>query len=278
MWFPIALLSGTFYTISNLLTRHLLKGNRDAWAFSFFFSFIGALTALPFAIQSQSLPNSLWPWVLLTIIGLLIVIQNYLNFTSSNFIEASLSGSISKFRILWVFLLGLLFSQEILTMNKTIGIICTIGAGLLIIGAIPKSYSLKGSLYALCATIVYAIVILLYKPLFSVMSSNTLTFFIFLIPAILNILIMPDSIQRIQKYISKNPRVIIITSVIGGCANLSMNYALSLGESSKVLVIIEAFLVVVLVGEHFIMKERSFLWQKIIAVLLATSGAILMSI
>jgi drug/metabolite transporter (DMT)-like permease len=278
MWFSIALISGSLYTISSLLTRYLLKGNKDSWAFSFFFSAIGALTALPFAMQSISLPKEIWPWFLLIFIGFLIVTQNYLSFSASNYIEASISGAITKFRILWVFILGLIFSQELLTINKTIGIICTLGAGLLIIGTIPKSHSWKGSMFAITATVVYAIVILLYKPLFTIISSNVLTFFIFFIPAVLNLLLMPNSIPRIKKYMKTNPRIIILTCIVGGLANLTMNYALSIGESSKVLVIIESFLVMVLCGEQLFLKEKSYVWQKIAAVFLATAGAIMMRI
>jgi uncharacterized membrane protein len=54
-----------------------------------------------------------------------------------------------------------------------------------------------------------------------------------------------------------------------------MNYALSLGEASKTLVIIESFLVVTLIGEHLFLKERDSLSVKIIAVILATLGAVL---
>ncbi|MCX6816821.1 MAG: hypothetical protein NTZ93_03080 [Candidatus Beckwithbacteria bacterium] len=47
MWLIWALISGLFYTGDNLITRYILKGNKDAWAFSFYFSFIGALVSLP---------------------------------------------------------------------------------------------------------------------------------------------------------------------------------------------------------------------------------------
>jgi len=54
-----------------------------------------------------------------------------------------------------------------------------------------------------------------------------------------------------------------------------MNQGLSLGEASRVLVLIESFLVVTLVGEHLFLKEREHLNTKIIAVVAATIGAVL---
>ena len=54
-----------------------------------------------------------------------------------------------------------------------------------------------------------------------------------------------------------------------------MNYSLSAGDATKTLVIIEAFLVVALVGEHLIFKEKEHFMIKALAVVLAVTGAIL---
>jgi uncharacterized membrane protein len=134
---------------------------------------------------------------------------------------------------------------------------------------------LKGVGYALCSTIFYAIVIGFYKILFTSFNSQSLTFFIFLIPAVMNLIIMPDSIKRILMLMKEQGRFVVMACVFGGFANLAMNQSLAIGEASKVLVIIESFLIVTLVGEHVILKERNQLVIKIIAVILATSGAIL---
>jgi drug/metabolite transporter (DMT)-like permease len=276
MWFFYALLSGIFYTISNLVSRHVLKGAKDAWAFSFFFSFFGALASIPFMIASPKYAHSVGLWIVMILVGILIVSQNLLNFKSTNYLEASLQGAVSKIRLVWVLLLGIILLGESFTLYKAIGTIFTVIAGVLIVWRnikIPKSA--RGVLFAFSATFFYATVIMLYKYLFRDFNSQTLTFFIFFIPAIINIIIMPHSITRIKNLWQQNRKAVTMACIAGGLANLAMNQALAIGEASKVLVMIESFLVIVLVGEHLFLKERKDMAVKIVSVLLATAGAIL---
>lgn len=274
-WTLFALLSGSFYTIQSLLTRYLLRGDRDAWAFSFYFSFVGALTSLPFLLFDPSFSYKISAWLILGLVGLLIVLQNYLAFKSTNYLEASVQGSINKFRLLWVLLIGVAFLGESLSLIKVVGTALTIFAGLIIYFKKTKVESQKGFAFALSATFFYAIVIGLYKILFQEFNSPTLTFFIFAIPAICNVLFMPNAIKRITLMAKQQGKEVFVATFFGGLANLAMNHALSIGEASKVLVIIEAFLLIVLVGEHFLLKEKEDMLKKVISVVLATIGAIL---
>jgi drug/metabolite transporter (DMT)-like permease len=275
MWIWLAVLSGIFYTISGLVTRHILKGNKDAWAFSFYFSFIGAITSLPFMMVKPNYPSDLIPWLILIGVAVLIVIQNLLNFKSSNTLEASILGSVLKLRLVWVLLIGIFLLHESMTLTKIIGTIITFIAGLIIVAKFKSSSSFKGIGYAISSTIFYAIVIGLYKILFQSFNSQTLTFFIFLFPSIINLIIMPHSIARIIRIFHENGLYVIIACLFGGFANLAMNQALAIGEASRVLVIIESFLILTLVGENLVLKESHNLFIKIIAVVLATSGAVL---
>jgi drug/metabolite transporter (DMT)-like permease len=275
MWIWFAVLSGLFYTVSGLVTRRILKGNQDAWAFSFYFSFFGALTSIPFVLTNPKYPLWSWSWLVLIMVAVLIVIQNLLNFKSSNTLEASVQGSVIKLRLVWVMLIGIFIINESLTMYKIIGTLLTFIAGLFIIAKFKSGVSFKGVGYALASTVFYATVIGLYKVLFTSFNSQTLTFFIFLFPAIINMVIMPHSLDRIIRLYKNNGYLVIFGCILGGLANLSMNYSLSIGEASKVLVIIESFLILTLVGEHIWLKERNNLSIKLIAVILATGGAIL---
>ncbi|MCR4329348.1 MAG: DMT family transporter [Candidatus Roizmanbacteria bacterium] len=128
------------------------------------------------------------------------------------------------------------------------------------------------------STIFYAIVIILYKYLFQTFNSQSLTFFIFLFPMLINLLVMPNSINRIVTLAKTDGKFVFIACALGGFANLAMNYALSIGEVSRVLVIIESFLIVTLVGEHLVLKEKKNLAIKLVAVILAIMGAVLIRI
>ncbi len=276
MWLLFALVAGALYTGQGLIARHVLRGQKDAWAFSFYFSLIGAIVSLPFMLASPKIPLSWQPWALTLIVGLLIVGQNLLSFKSSNYLEASLSGSITKFRLVWVFVLSVLVLHSGFSWQKLIGTLLAVGAGLVIIHRFKRPKSFTGVALAFSATIFYAVVIILYKYLFASFNPVSLTFFVtFLPPIVLNLILMPHAFARIKKIFKEDGRAVTIACGLGALANLALNQGLSLNEASSVLVINEAFLVVTLAGEHFFLKEKEQLWVKVAAVLLATAGAVL---
>lgn len=275
MWLTFAFISGFFYTVLGLLTRYILKGNRDAWAFSFYFSFVGALTAIPFLLHDLKLSSNLTSWGLIILVGILIVLQNYLSFKSANYIEASVQGSIVKFRLFWVLLISVLFFGESFSFLKILGTVFTVMAGIIIYFKSEKIDSKIGLMLAFSSTIVYAVIIGLYKLLFAEFNSVTLTFLIFAIPATINLIIMPNSINRIKHMAKVQGKIVFVATFFGGLANLAMNHALSIGEASRVLVIIESFLIILLIGEYFFLKEKSSFIKKLFAVALATLGAVL---
>lgn len=275
MWLGWALISGLLYTGQNLITRYILKGNKDSWAFSFYFSFIGALVSLPFILNHYQVSNHLNQWGLIFLVGLLIVGHNWLNFKSSNYLEASVNGAILKLRLAWVFIFSLIFLKESFSLTKLAGTVLAILAGVIIIRGIKRPNSLTGTLLAIASTMVYATVIMLYKILFQDFNAVTLTFFIFLIPAVFNLLIMPQAFLRIKKLFKTDGKAVILACGLGGLANLAMNQGLAGTEPTKVLVIIESFLVLTLVGEHIWFKEKEYLPVKLGAVIAATLGAIL---
>ena len=274
MWLIWALISGLFYTGNSLITRYILKGSKDAWAFSFYFSFIGMLVSLPWIIAHFQGAKSLSMWGLILFAGLLVVGHNFLNFKSSNYLEASISGAVLKVRLAWVLIFSIIFFKEIFSLMKLVGTGLAILAGIIIIRGINRPKSLTGILLALSSTIVYATVIMLYKILFRDFNAVTLTFFIFLIPSIANLVIMPQAFARVKKLFKTDGKAVVLACILSGLANLAMNQGLSGAEATKVLVIIESFLVLALVGEHIFLKEKEYLGVKVAAVICATLGAI----
>jgi len=279
MWSMFAVLSGSFYTLQGLITRHVLKGNKkDVWAFSFYFSAVGSLIAFPFFLTNFKVAHTWSYWILMMIVGLLIVAQNLLNFKSANHLPASVGGAMTKFRLVWILILGVIILKEALTWQKTFGTVLAVLAGIIILNKAKKIGSVQGLILVFASTIFYAVVIILYKYLFQVFNSQSLTFFIFLIPMLINLLIMPNSINRIVTLAKTDGKFVFLACALGGFANLAMNYALSIGEASRVLVIIESFLIITLVGEHLVLKEKKHLAIKLIAVILAIMGAVLIRI
>jgi drug/metabolite transporter (DMT)-like permease len=163
-------------------------------------------------------------------------------------------------------------------MTKILGTVLTILAGLIIVKGLKSKANAKGVLMAFSATLVYATVIILYKFLFKDFNSQSLTFFIFAIPSIINIVIMPNGLKRVVTLAKVDGMNVFLACLLGAFANLAMNHALSLGEVSRVNVTIESFLIATLIGESLILKEKDNMTTKIVAVFMSIIGAVLLRI
>lgn len=279
MWLFYSLLAGVFFTGQSLMSRHVMRNHQDAWAFSLYFSLVGTVISLPFALTHMTIPHSIGPWLIALVVGLLIVGNNLLYFQASKYIEMSLIGAISKFRLVWVFIFSLLVLGDHFSWQKLLGTLLAVGAGLVIIHKFRRPKSLLGVGLIFAETLTSASIVIGLKYLMPHFTAASVTFIVaFLIPSILNLSIMPHSLRRARNTYKVQGKAIIAACALGGFANLAFNQGLALGDAPSVLVINEAFLVVTLVGEHIMLKEREHTWAKIAAVALAIGGAILIQL
>lgn len=279
MWLLFALLSGFFYTGLNLFQRHILKGNdSDPFAHSFFFSLVSMIVVAPFMLYNPQFATDLFSWLLVLVMGVFVAVQNFLSFSGTKFASLSIVGTIAKLRIIWVFLLGLLLAYEIWSPYKGLGILLTVIGGIIMVLRFNQKAEFKGILFAFFATFFYAAVIIIYTPLLQSFNVVTLTFLLFAVPTVINLFAMKNVVSRIQTSYKRESWKLIVVGFLSGLANLTIIAAINLGEASRVLVITEAFFILVLLGEHFILKEKTGVVRKSVAASFATIGAILMRI
>jgi len=276
MWLLFSLLAGAFYTGESLIQRFLMRQQKDAWAFAFFYSLVGTIVAFPFMIASPKVPSQPHVWLLVLLMGSLIVFNNLLIFRSSNFIEASLTGALLKLRLVWIFILSALFVGSAFSWSKLLGTIFTIAAGFIIVHAFNKPKSAKGIYLVLGATFFNASVIVLSKYLLGSFNAGSLTFFASYLPVTIMIFVItPHAVRRITKMFHEDKWTVAAACTLGALTNLAINAALSLHDATSVIVINEIFLVLVLVGEHVLLKEKEKAWVKLASVCLAIIGAVL---
>lgn len=279
MWFLFSGLAGILYTAEGLLQRHFLRQQKDAWAFSFFYSLVGTIVSLPFMLANPQLPSTPLPWVMAVVVGLLIVGNNLLLFKAANHIEASLSGTLLKLKFVWIFVLSMWLLGYAFTLPKFVGVILTIAAGLILVRHFKKPESSYGITLVILATIFNALVIIASKYLLDYFNAPSLTFFATFLPAlILNFILMPRAVHRIRSMFKVDWKVVFGICAVGALANLALNTALSLHEPTGVIVVSEVFLVMVLAGEHLFLKEKKYLWVKLASIVLAILGAILIQL
>lgn len=279
MWLLFAITSGFFFAALNLVERHLLKDkDSDPFAFSFFFSFTSTLFLLPVVLYQPQFSTELKPWLLVVALSLLIAVGNLLSFTSIKYVSASIVGTISKFKIVWVLLLGLWFAYEVWSPYKGLGVLLTLIAGIILIGKFGGDMNLKGVVLAFLSTFFGAVAIVIYTPLLKDFNVFTLTFLVFAVPAVINFFMMKKSVLRIRKKFKKDSWKLFLIGFIAVLANLTIISAINFAEASRVLVVVEALFILVLLGEHFLLKEKTQIMRKGLAAVIATIGAILMRI
>jgi drug/metabolite transporter (DMT)-like permease len=279
MWLLLAALTGVLYTCEGLLQRFFLRSQKDAWAFSFFYSLVGTVISFPFMLSDPKVPTTLAPWLLAMLIGIIIVGHNLLIFKASNHLEISLIGALTKLRLVWVFGLGMVFLGVSFSFASLFGTILTMLAGLVIIHKFKRPTSSYAIYLVLVATVLNASIIILSKYLLDSFNAVSLTFFATFLPAtIFNFILMPNAASRITKIFKDDWRIVLLTCGLGSLANLALNQALSLNDANSVIVISEVFLILTLVGEHILLKEKDQPWVKFASILLAIGGAILIQL
>ena len=279
MWLLFAVLSGVFFTAENLLQRFHLKKQKDTWTFAFYFSLIGTIISFPFMLAAPKTPSNPAIWAMAALVGLLIVGNNLLFFRASGLIEISLSNALMKLRLVWVFIFGILFLHNVFSWKKLLGTVLVVAAGWVILRRFKRPNSSKGTSLILTATLFNAGIIILSKYLLTYFNAVSLTFFASFLPATVFIyLLMPNAWSRVTRILKDDWRTVFLACGFGAFANLALNAALSGHDAASVVVINEAFLILVLVGEHIYLKEREQAWIKLVSVVLAIAGAILIEV
>lgn len=276
MWFIFSALAGLLYTGESLLQRHFLRKQKDAWAFSFFYSLVGTIVSFPFMLALPVLPTSIGPWLGALLVGLLIVGNNLLLFKAANHIEASVIGTLFKLKFVWIFALSIILLGTAFEWTKLAGVVLTIAAGLVIIHRFKRPKDNTGVSLVLLATLFNALLIIGSKYLLDYFNAPSLTFFASFLPALLfNFILMPSATSRIRSMFKADARVVFGICAVGALANLALNKALSLHDATSVIIISEVFLVLVLAGEHIVLKEKEQLWIKLGSIVLAVAGAVM---
>jgi drug/metabolite transporter (DMT)-like permease len=146
--------------------------------------------------------------------------------------------------------------------------------------AMQLFFRLSTGIYlVLAATLFNAGVIVLTKHLLGSFNVASLTFFATYLPVtILMLLITPRVVPRITKMFREDKWTVAAACALGALTNLALNAALSLHDAASVVVINEAFLVLILVGEHVLLKEKERTWTKVASVILAIIGAIFIEV
>lgn len=277
MWIFFSVLAGVLFTAESLAQRRFLKGQSDAWAFAFFYSLIGAIVSFPLMLVDPELPQTPREWCLALFIGGLIVGNNVLLFRATSQLEVSFVGTLLKLRLVWVFLLGILVVQDDFSWERLAGTAAVILSGSLVAHGIRRRTSSSSAVtLVLIATLFNAGIVVTSSYLLDSMNVMSFTFFATFLPAVIfNYVLMPNARTRITTMFVENRWRVAFVCGLGALSNFALNGALATGDVSQVIVMNEAVLILVAVGEHLILKEKDHLRLKLVGIPLAVLGAVL---
>jgi drug/metabolite transporter (DMT)-like permease len=279
VWIFLSVLAGGLFTTENLARRRLLIRNNDSWAFSFYYSLIGAVISLPVMLFKPELPQSLSQWLLAGLVGVLIVGNNVLLFRATAELEVSFVGTLLKLRLVWVFLLGILFVHDHFSWLKLTGTSAVVVSGMIVARGVRRRSATPAVMMVLVATLFNAGIIVTSSYLLQSMNVVSFTFIATFLPALIfNYILMPKARTRIVAMYKQSWRNVAVVCALGSLSNFALNGALATGDAGRVVVMNEAVLIFVAFGEHLILKEKDFLGLKLIGVPLAVLGAVLIQL
>lgn len=278
MLIQAAIISGLMYAISGVMGRFILRSQKDTWAYSFWFSFLGAIICLPVMVLNFDSQFSIKIVILCIILSLVVTLHNFLNFKGVGLISPSLVSSLQKTRLIWIFVFSIIFLNNKFQFNELFGVLLLIFSGFLIYLNFRDKSSAKGILFSFVSAILNAFAVIIISELLKSLDLFTTTFLVFLLPAVINLVIMPKFKERVISMIKINPKLIIITCIVSALANISMNYSLSFLNPTRTIIIIEVISITILLGEVILLKERKKIGIKLLALSLAIIASIVVNL
>lgn len=291
MWFWLAITSGIIGTGKELLNRVVLREKGDSLAFGFLYQAVPVVCALPLFVFGLKFPTSLFPYLLLGVIGVVDTLSVFLIMESFKYLEVSLKAIIYQLRLFWVLMLSIVILGETLNPDKIIGV-CLIFGGISLAVFKQKKVSwfkktvmrilgrkdqrAKGILVTLIASFLTAFEMIGVKYLLNQFSLSFVVFAVLSVSAMVFLLLAPNLKNRVSSLI-KGPqrKAVWLTCLLGTIALFLSLRAMSMTELSRVNPILESFKILTILGGIVFLKEKEKVWQKILGGILTVIGVIL---
>lgn len=280
-WLYLTLSAAAIFTFWNLAIRVLSLKSKNERAFAFAYNLWGALFGALFFLL---LPKSSTQEVNLTAIGvvlLLIAVLFYggferLQFIARKAIDASTLAILFRLTPAVTFIVSILFLHEGITVQKLIGMLLVLSASILVVRKSAKIQLNRPFFYAIVCTIFLGLAYVFDKSATRFFPAELYTLLIWILPVI--VIYFPyipfKDIKTEFRVGSWKMTLLAFLNVLGYYIQLQ---ALRLADASQVIPIVSTNAVFVVLGGIFILKETQNIGRKIVAVLLAFIGVILLS-
>jgi len=277
-WTILALGSVAFFTSLNLLQRVLAVDSKNARAMAILFNAIAALIALSIFTLTGSyrdfvLPTAPQAWIALLVASFCYGMFERGRFIAAKLLDASVLTTITNISVLVAFVGALFLYSESLTIHKLLG-------GVLIIGALflvsytdkAKKSSKEGILIAVAISIMLGLGWMLDKLGAQYFNASTYNIFVWTIPIIF-IYLPPIRLSVIREELKLSTWKVFVLAGLNVVGYLMQLKALETAEATRVIPIVQTSTLFTILMGIVLLKEREHIPRKIIAGLMAISGA-----
>lgn len=269
-----------FSVATKLMHKYVLE-DTEPYAYALMLNFISMLIFLIISIPDFKLPNENIAWVVLIVAAGLWSVIAIVSKISIKGTQVSIRDPLMNSKLLWAFLLGILFLKETFSMTRFYGnLIIFAGISLLLWHPERKWGRLtdKGVLWTLFSALLGASVAILDKYALNWFNPGTYGVMVYLIPTIVLVLFIRGRTKQIKHLLKRKP----VSAFLGISFQALMYYftlrAFAIADVTLVYPLLQLATLLAVLSSIFIFKEKEHVWQKIIATLIVIAGSIVVGL
>lgn len=279
-WFYLTIASIILYTSVGLLQRVLSIDSKNHRAMGFVFGTYAGLSALIiFFLTSPNkhitLPTTVLPYILLGIACIGYAIFDRLRFKVSNMMDASTFATVSTTAVLVAFIISAILYKEVITIQKILGFLLILIALILISYQPNTKKTAKGIGLGIFIFTVVGIVWALDKMGTLYFNADTYNIGVWVLPIIL-IYFPYIKPKDIKLEIKMGSWKLMLLAAMNALAYFLQLKAVTLSEATKVIPLVQTYVIATVLFGIIFLKERDNIGKKIIASILGVFGAILL--
>ncbi|HBV88137.1 MAG TPA: hypothetical protein DEF42_16155 [Desulfosporosinus sp.] len=283
-WFQLVLIYIVTNSLSKVIQKQALKDRDiDPAAFSAFFLFIVGVISIPFLwVEKPSIINSLEVWLVVILSSLFYTACMVLYYHALKGTEVSQVETIATTRSIWFMVLGSFLFGETVNLSNFLGIALIFG-GLIVIYWDKGSFKGFGKphLYTLIYALLISSAYALDKIALNSFSVVLYQVVIYIIPAVFTVMFIPKTFNGLRYFLKpqKTTFIILASAVFQMISTLALYAAYKYGgDLSVVGPLAQTSTVLTILIGIVILKERWNLKRKIIGVILALAGVVLLKL
>jgi len=279
-WLYLSLGSAICYACLGIFSRIISVDSKNPRALTLAFNLVSVMMAvvlflLTGSYKKISLPTQTEAWIYFLIAAFFYGMFERLRFYATKSLNASVYSIIGNLSVVVAFFLSLFLYKETLTLLKSVGFILILVSLFLVVERKKSKISLKGILIGVIASICVGIGWGLDKKGVIFFSPETYNILLWTAPII--VLYFPNiKIKDIKIEFKKFSWKIVLLSFFNFTGYFLGLKALFLADATKVIPITQSSTIITVIAGIFFLNEKSNLFKKILAGIIAVVGVFLL--